>query len=132
MLLFVRSTFLYLLNHGLLRLSGSRAERPFFRKNSSWVRSVLVTKCSGPVWDGRHMVRRVEEGSKDLMRTIRPSWVLLLITGLLAAGCTGTVPFGGLRGSGDLITESRTVSGFDEIVVLGHAGLRDAQRDQRR
>jgi len=78
-----------------------------------------VTKCSSPVWDGRPIVRRVEEGSKDLMRTIRSSWVLLLIAGLLAAGCTGTVPFGGLRGSGDLITESRTVSGFDEIVVLG-------------
>ena len=54
------------------------------------------------------------------MRTRTWAWVIgLLTTGLLATGCTGTVPFGGLRGSGDLITESRTVSGFDEIVVLG-------------
>ena len=45
--------------------------------------------------------------------------VVLLVVGVLASGCEGTVPFGGLRGSGDLITETRDVSGFDEIVVLG-------------
>jgi hypothetical protein len=45
--------------------------------------------------------------------------VVLLVASALAAGCEGTVPFGGLRGSGDLITETRDVSGFDEIVVLG-------------
>ena len=54
------------------------------------------------------------------MATKRSLWiVVLLITGLLATGCEGTVPFGGLRGSGDLITETRDVRGFDEIVVLG-------------
>jgi hypothetical protein len=45
--------------------------------------------------------------------------VVLLIAGVLASGCEGTVPFGGLRGSGNLITETRDVSDFDEIVVLG-------------
>ncbi|MDH5615167.1 MAG: DUF2807 domain-containing protein [Acidimicrobiia bacterium] len=38
-------------------------------------------------------------------------------------GCEGTVPFGGLSGSGDLMTESRTVGGFDEIVVLGSGNV---------
>jgi hypothetical protein len=58
------------------------------------------------------------------MRT-RTSWrfLVLLIVGLLATGCEGTVPFGGLRGSGDLITESRPVGGFDEIVVLGSGNV---------
>jgi len=48
----------------------------------------------------------------------RTGWVVMvLILNLVATGCEGTVPFGGVRGSGDLITEPRTVSGFDEIVV---------------
>jgi len=55
----------------------------------------------------------------------RKSWCLVavLLSGLLATGCEGTVSFGGLRGSGDLVTESRTVSGFDEIVVLGSGNV---------
>ena len=54
----------------------------------------------------------------------RTGWVVMvLILNLVATGCEGTVPFGGVRGSGDLITEPRTVSGFDEIVVLGSGNV---------
>jgi len=59
------------------------------------------------------------------MRT-RRLWalvVVLLIASLVSSGCDGTVPFGGLRGSGDLVTESRAVSDFDEIVVLGSGNV---------
>ena len=54
------------------------------------------------------------------------SWwigVMLLIAGVPAAGCEGTVPFGGLRGSGNLVAEIRDVSGFNEIVVLGSGNV---------
>ena len=57
---------------------------------------------------------------------IRMVWwvvLVLLIVGVIATGCEGTVPFGGLRGSGNLITETRDVSGFDEIVVLGSGNV---------
>lgn len=48
------------------------------------------------------------------------SIVLLLITGLTLVACDVDVSLDvGVRGSGDLITESRDISGFDEIVVLG-------------
>ena len=49
--------------------------------------------------------------------------VLLLVASVLATACEGTVPFGGLRGSGNLVTETRDVSDFDEIVVLGSGNV---------
>ena len=47
--------------------------------------------------------------------------IWFLIAGLLLVGCDddGVSDGDGVRGSGDVVTESREVSGFDEIVVLG-------------
>jgi hypothetical protein len=47
--------------------------------------------------------------------------VWFLIAGLLLVGCDddGVSGGNGVRGSGDMVAESRQVSGFDEIVVLG-------------
>lgn len=58
------------------------------------------------------------------MRTRTASVVVFFIAAILAAACEGEIPFGGVRGSGDLITESRPVSSFDEIVVKGSGNVR--------
>jgi hypothetical protein len=58
-----------------------------------------------------------EEG--DLMRR---RWLPLLALFALV-GCTGTTVFGGIRGSGDLTSESRDVSGFTEIVLEGSGSV---------
>ncbi len=48
--------------------------------------------------------------------------VLWLSAALFVAGCDST--FGdGVRGSGNVVTEGRDVSGFDEIVVLGSGSV---------
>ena len=49
---------------------------------------------------------------------MRQKWLLSIVL-LSLVGCTGTTVFGGLRGSGNLITETRDVSGFTEIVLEG-------------
>jgi Putative auto-transporter adhesin, head GIN domain len=49
---------------------------------------------------------------------MRRRWLLLAVV-LALVGCTGTTVFGGIRGSGDLTTESRDVSGFTGIVLEG-------------
>jgi hypothetical protein len=52
---------------------------------------------------------------------------MLLVLGSLIVGCDD-ITFGGddVQGSGTLITESRSASGFDEIVVLGSGTVRVA------
>lgn len=44
---------------------------------------------------------------------------LLLLLVLLATACDDVLDVSGVRGSGDVITESREVSGFSKIAVLG-------------
>lgn len=46
-----------------------------------------------------------------MARRFRLASALMLVVAVLAAGCT--------IGSGSMITETRNVSGFDEIVLLG-------------
>lgn len=48
---------------------------------------------------------------------MRRTW-LPLLAAVALVGCTTTI-IGGIRGSGDLTTESREVSGFNEVVLEG-------------
>lgn len=50
------------------------------------------------------------------------SLVVSALTGLLLVGCDDVISEG-VRGSGNVITESRTASGFDEIVLLGSGNV---------
>ena len=45
--------------------------------------------------------------------------VAVLVVGLVLTGCDDDLLGDGVRGSGNVVTESRVVSGFDEIVLLG-------------
>ena len=45
--------------------------------------------------------------------------VAVIALGLVLTGCDDDLLGGGVRGSGTVTTESRVVSGFDEIVLLG-------------
>lgn len=49
---------------------------------------------------------------------MRRRWLLSLVL-LALVGCTDTTVFGGMRGSGNLISETRDVSDFTEIVLEG-------------
>lgn len=51
---------------------------------------------------------------------VRPvrNWLPLLLASIVVAGCT-TNAIGGVRGSGTLMSESRDVSGFTEVVLEG-------------
>lgn len=50
---------------------------------------------------------------------LHPSTSLVLLAAVVLAGCNVNIPGIGVEGSGVVITETRQVSGFDEIVVLG-------------
>lgn len=60
------------------------------------------------------------------MRRTMALFTCTAVVGLLAAGCTTTVTFNGVRGEGPLVTETRSVGSFDHVDIGGGVHLRVA------